>query len=278
MPRELGKLAEGIKPGICMLEYGDTGVGKTGSSVTGDARILHLNKEPKDPRLVHSQIRSDYADLVTYYEFDGFEDETAFLNDLIKQYREGKRPYETIFHDGLTFTMANYKKDLEDSRYEAQMLNKKKEDQPRGLIDRTRIERPDWGTLASLTARETKLLHELSKFGIMVVSTAISQEYPKWNSTVRVAPSLTGQEFSKLIHGWFDTIGYIVKPYHMNQDGKVDAPVISFVSPGSDGMSNSYMCRANPMLAKAELKWGGGVGLPLNLSVLAKIIRGEYAI
>jgi len=274
MPRELGKLSENEKPGICMLIYSDTGAGKTASAITGIPKILLLNKESKDPRLVHSQIRTDYSDLIEYYEFDGFEDEAGYLNGLIDRYRKGEHPYETIFHDGLTFTMANYKKDLEDSRYKAGMLNKDVKDQPRGLIDRTRIERMDWGTLASLTARETRLLHELSKFGIMVVSTAIAAEYPKWNSTVRVAPSLIGQEFSKLVHGWFDTIGYIVKPFHMLQDGKVEPPRISFIT-ADDGMSNAYMCRANPMLARAEQKYGS---LPLDLTTLSKIIRGEYKI
>jgi len=274
MPRELGKLSEDIKPGICMLIYGDTGVGKTGSSITGIRQILHLNKEPKDPRLVHSQINSDYANLVRYYEFDGFDDEADYLNGLIFRYRNGERPYETIFHDGITFSMATYKQQLEDNRYSVALKMKEDKDRPRGLIDRTRIERPDWGTIASLTARETRLLHELSKFGIMVVSTAISTEYPKWNSTVRVAPSLTGQEFSKLIHGWFDTIGYIVQPFHILPDGGVEPPKISFVS-SDDGMSNSYMCRANPFLARAERKYGP---LPLNLTKLSKIIRGEYEV
>ena len=274
MPRELKKLDGNIKPGICMLLYSDTGAGKTGSAMTAMQKILFLNKEPKDPRLVHSQIRSDYSEMTDYYEFDSFEDEAGFLNGLIERYRKGERPYETVFHDGITFSMATYKKDLEDARYAAGMLNKDEKDRPRALVDRTRIERPDWGTIASFTARETRLLHELSKFGIMTVSTAISQEYPKWNSTVRVAPSLTGQEFSKLIHGWFDTIGYIVKPFRILPDGKIDPAKISFIT-NDDGMSNSYMCRANPNLARAELKYGP---LPLDLTVLAKIIRGEYAI
>lgn len=274
MPRMLGKLPENVKPGICLLEYGDTSSGKTHSAITGIPKILFLNKEPKDPRLVHSVIRSDYSDIIDYMEFDGFYDEIEYLNGLILKYRAGERPYETIFHDGLTFTMSFYKQALEDDRFKARELSKKDEDKPRpGLVDRTRLERPDWGTLASLTARETRLLHELSKFGIMVVSTAISQEYPKWNSTIRVCPSLTGQEFPKLIHGWFDTIGYIVEPFHMLADGVMATPKISFLST-DDGMSNSYMCRANPLLVKAEIKYGH---LPLDLTTIAKIIRGEYA-
>ena len=274
MAKELGKLQDGSSPGICMLIYGDTGCGKTASAITAPQKILHLNREPKDPRLVHSQLRNDYADLVTYYEFSSFEDEASFLNDMIKQYQGGNRPFETIFYDGITFSMAGHKRDIEDSRYATGMLNKDVKDQPRGLVDRTRVERPDWGTIASLTSRETKLLHEISKFGTMVVSTAISAEYPRWNSTLRVAPSLTGQEFGKLMHGYYDSIGYIVKPFRTLPDGTLDPAKISFIT-NDDGMSNSFLCRANPNLARAELKYGP---LPLDLTVLAKIIRGEYTI
>ena len=275
MPKILGKLSEDIKPGICLLIYGDTSAGKTHAAITGIPKILHLNKEPKDPRLVHSIIRPDYHEIIDYIEFEGFEDEAEFLNKLIAKYQTGDRPYETIFHDGLTFTMAFYKQALEDDRFKARELSKKDEDKPRpGLVDRARLERMDWGTLASLTARETRMLHELSKFGLMVVSTAIAGEYPKWNSTIRVAPSLTGQEFPKLIHGWFDTIGYIVSPFHMLPGGQISEPKISFVST-DDGMGNSYMCRANPLVVRAEQKYGP---LPLNLEKIAKIIRGEFKV
>jgi hypothetical protein len=273
MPRELGKLPDNVKPGICMLEYADTSAGKTHSAITGIPKILLLNKEPKDPRLVHSISCPNYSDLIDYIEFDGFHDEIGYLDALIQRYRSGERPYETIFHDGLTFTMAFYKQALEDDRYRARELAKKDEEKPRpGLVDRARLERPDWGTLASLTARETRLLHELSKFGLLVVSTAIAAEYPKWNSTIRVAPSLVGQEFPKLIHGWFDTIGYIVEPFHMLPGGQIVTPKISFAST-DDGMSNAYMCRGNPILLRAEAKWGP---LPLNLTKIAQIIRGEF--
>lgn len=276
MPKILGKLSEDTKPGIAMLIYGDTGCGKTHSAITGISKTLFLSKEAKDPRLVHSLIRSDYAELIDYLEFDGFEDEISYLNSLILRYKNGERPFETIFHDGLTFSMANYKQAIEDDRFKAKELSKKEEDKPRpGLVDRVPMERKDWGTLAGLTARETRLLHELSKFGLLVVSTAIAAEYPKWNSTIRVAPSLTGQEFSKLVHGWFDTIGYVIQPFSMLPDGKASEPKISFVSTNDGTSSNSYMCRGNPLLIRAEQKYGP---LPLNLEKLAKIIRGEFQI
>ena len=278
MPQYFGKLDQ-TKPGICMLIYGPTNAGKTHASISGIPKVLHINKEPKDPRLVHSLIRSDYLDLIDYVEFDGFEDEEGSLNSLIEIYRAGRRPYETIFHDGLTFAMANTKTTLEENRFDAKELAKKEEDKPKpGLLDYASLIQKDWGTLASLTARSTRLLHQLSKFGVLVVSTAISTEHPKWNNAVEVAPSLTGQEFPKLIHGWFDTIGYIVRPFHIGANGEKIEPRISFISPSSGGWgadAGTYMVRANPRLIEAERKFGP---IRLDLTLIAKIIRGQQEI
>ena len=278
MPQYLGKLDQ-VKPGICMLIYGPTNAGKTHASISGIPKILHINKEPKDPRLVHSLIRPDYLELIDYVEFDDFDDEQESLNSLIRIYQSGRRPYETIFHDGLTFAMANTKATLENDRFDAKELAKKEDDKPKpGLLDYASLIQKDWGTLASLTARSTRLLHQLSKFGVVVISTAISAEHPKWNNTVEVAPSLTGQEFPKLIHGWFDTIGYIVKPFHIGPNGEVVEPRISFVSTSGGGWGNemgSYMVRANPRLIEAERKYGP---IKLDLTLIANIIRGEQTI
>lgn len=276
MPQYLGTLGNTV-PGICMLIHSYTNAGKTHSSITAPPKILHINKEPKDPRLVHSLIRPDYLNLIDYVEFDGFEDEEEGLNSLIEVYKTGRRPYETIFHDGLTFAMANTKATLESNRFDAKELAKKDEEKAKpGLLDYSSLIQKDWGTLASLTARSTRLLHQLSKFGVMVVSTAISTEHAKWNNSVEIVPSLTGQEFPKLIHGWFDTIGYIIKPFHIGPNGEKVEPRISFISPSSGGWmaeTGTYMVRANPRLIEAERKYGP---IKLDLTLIASIIRGTY--
>jgi hypothetical protein len=272
MPHFLGKIAGDEKAGICALFYGDTNSGKTHAAITAPKRILHINKEPKDPRLVHSLVRNDYADLVDYVEFSDFDDEQDFLNQLIEKYVAGERPYETIFNDSLTFAMANTKTALERMRFDNKETKAEIEKKAAPtLIDYASVEQKDWGTLASLTARNVKLLHRLSKFGLLVVSTAIATEYPKWNNTIKVAPSLLGQEFPKMIHGFFDTIGYVKQPFYLGPDGTKLAPRVSFVS-HSNEFSNTYMVRANPRLIEAERKFGPIV---LDLTVISKIIRGE---
>lgn len=266
----------GTTGGCCLLEYGPTGSGKTDSAKSLEEPILFINKEPKDPRLVHKAVKAEddkgmwklpNGKLIKYVEPEGFDDEMAFLNMLVEKAKAGTLRFKSIFHDGLTFTQASYKQNIEDSRYDARVLDPKEKD--RGLIDRFRFERPDWGAIASMMARETVLLNKLSKFGLVVVSTAIDTEYPKWNSSIRVAPALQGAEFPKLIHGYFDFIGYIVKPFRI-ESGNVQLPRISFVS-NDDSNGNGYMARCNSdKLIEAELKSGPP---PLDFEKILKVIR-----
>ena len=126
MPRILPKLESMNTIGACMLLYGPTGCGKTDACITGIDRILHMNKEPKDARLVHADRDPNYSERIDYIEFDGFYDEIDYLNELIEQYTNGKRPYETIFHDGLTFSMHRYNQQIEDDRFAFKQQSEKK--------------------------------------------------------------------------------------------------------------------------------------------------------
>jgi len=255
------------KHGSCILVYGPTGSGKTRSALTLPDPICYINKEPKDPRLVHASV--EHGKKITYYEADGFNDMMEFLHEQVMLASKGQCEFESFFHDGLTFSASVYRNLLEDDRYKANLMedpNSKKYPRP-GMVDRFNMEQKDWGILSSMMARETYLLNKLSKFGKVVVSTAIDAEFPKWNQSIRIAPALMGKEFPKLIHGYFDLIGYIVVPFHVI-DGKIITPRVSFISP-DDGLSNSYMARSNEKLAEAELKMGPP---PLDWSKILKVI------
>jgi hypothetical protein len=121
-------------------------------------------------------------------------------------------------------------------------------------------------------ARQTYLLNRLSKFGIIVVSTAISAEYPKYNSSIRMAPSLLGNEFPKLLHAYFDFICYAVEPFRFDQSGRPVLPRVSFL-PREDDIGLSYMARcSSTRLAEMEAKGGPA---PLNWTKILKVIRGK---
>ncbi len=260
------KIMDQANIGACILEHGPTASGKTMSALTLIEPILHINKEPKDPRAVHG---TNHGKDITYVEPEGFDDMMKFLNEAIEKARTGQFKYHSVFHDGLTFSNAIYKQVVEDDRYRARELSKN--DLPRpGMTDRFRFERPDWGTIASMVSRETFLLNKLSKFGVLVVSTAISAEYPKWNQSIRMAPSLLGLEFPKLIHGYFDYIGYIIQPFKY-VGGKPVTPRISFV-PKEDDVGVSYMARCS-CRRLAEIEATGDYP-PLEFNKIIKVIRG----
>ena len=255
--------------GACVLVHGPTSAGKTMSSLTMPQPILHINKEPKDPKTVHGVGHN--VD-ITYGYPKNYDEIMSYLNQLIIRYEKGERPFAGIFHDGLTFSNAMYKQAVEDDRYIARTLSKN--DLPRpGMTDKYKPERPDWGTIASMMARETSLLNRLSQFGVVVVSTAISTEYPKWNQGIRMAPTLIGQEFPKLVHGYFDYIGYIIQPYRRDPQGNPIVPRISFVPREDDMGGMSYMARNS--CTAIDIAEACGQYAPLNWTKILRVIRGK---
>lgn len=256
--------------GMTILIYGRTGSGKTYSAVTLPQPILFINKEPKDPRVVHSQFLESTD--ITYVEPESFDDICGFLNEAIEKARNNEFKFKSLFHDGLTFSNAIYKRYIEDSLYESKQ--KRKNDIINlELIDQFVVEQRGWGAIASMMSRESYLLNSLSKYGVIVVSTAVSTESQSYDKYSRIAPSLMGQEFPKLIHGYFDYIGYIIEPFAFDGDGKPIQPRVSFVSPRDEFGRTSYMARtSSSVLAEAEAKHGYP---PLDFRKILSVIHGE---
>ena len=261
--------------GTCMLIHGKTASGKTAAAITMDKPILHINREPKDPREIHKQLPDWDPSGITYVEPEGFDDMLEMLSNLALKAEAGTCRFRSIYHDGLTFGNTNYKQSVEDDRNEVRKHSKNDADKLGLLIRRFDKEQKDYSVIASMMARETYLLNRISKFGIVVVSTAQSTEYPKWNKSVRIAPSLIGQEFPKLIHGYFSYIGYVIQPFHYaNENGVVvpKPPKVSFVAK-EDDIGESYLARCScTRIAELEAK---GDYAPLHYSKIMRMIRGK---
>ncbi len=261
--------------GTCMLIHGKTASGKTAASITMERPMLHINREPKSPIEIHSQLPGWDPDTITYVEPEGFDDMLSMLNELASDAEAGTCKFKSIYHDGLTFGNTNYKQLVEDDRNTVRLASKNDADKLGLLIRRFDKELRDYSVIASMMSRETFLLNKISKFGIVVISTAQSMEYPKYNKSVRIAPSLVGQEFPKLIHGYFSYIGYILQPFRYEQQNGVTIPIpprVSFIAK-EDDVGESYLARCScTRLAEAEAR---GDYAPLNYSKIMKVIRGK---
>ena len=250
------------KLGGCFLIYGDSDSGKTTSFITLEDPALHINTQAKDARTVHQQFKHNKK--LSYVSPEGFDDLMESENRWVEQAKEGKFPFKSVMLDDLTFSQSNFRHELEDDRHGARELDDEKKTGIRGLTDRFRFEKPDWRSIGSMMSRITYLLNQFSKFGIVVVATAIAtHDFPKYGGGVKTAPNIEGFDYTRLLHGYFDFIGYIIDPFHFDEEMNPVPPRISFHSP--DG---TYMARCNSL----ELAKKGPA--PLDFTKIMKVIRG----
>lgn len=243
--------------GACFLIYGETNVGKTTSFDTLPEPILVIVTEPRDPRLVLSHTTKDF----TFREYDTFDEYLEALDTLNREYEGGKCKFASICFDSLSFFQSKLKADVEDARFDKDstpvlVSDKRKKNT---LVDRFRMERPDWGALGSMMKRLTWLLNRLSKYGVIVVATAVTVEYPTWDRELVAAPAFQGIDYGSVFNSYFDFIGYVRKGHP-----KPYPPVVSFVSKSDE----PFICKSS----SRALNDKGGTGI-LNFEKILAVIR-----
>lgn len=248
----------GVPLGKSILYYAPPGYGKTYAFQTLPGPIAVIVNEPRDPRIV----LKDAKEQIDFFEPDSFDEEIDLLNGWIEQGKEGKLIYKSVCKDGMTFVQGQYRMNLEDDRYGYRL---EKEEARNGLLDRFRIDKQDWQPLSSMMQRETYLLNKLSKFGIIVVATALVQENPKWDSSLQAAPALQGQ-FSQLVSGYFDFIGFVTESWYQDGDGKIHPPRVSFHSEDRSYIAKTCSNNLVPPPGKKSME--------LDFSKILKLIRG----
>jgi hypothetical protein len=250
----------------CWLIYGPPDSGKTYSALTCPMPMALINSESKDPRVTLGEEARDRD--ITVLENASFYEIMEWLHGQVN-----KPEYKCVMFDGLTVGMSNYRSYLADDRAEIRwkkMTDKEKAEAGGELKlarDRFTLDQSDWGIMAEMMLRQTKLMNTLSKRGVMVIATAISQESPRWDRTIGVGPALLGRDYPAQIHGLFDFIAYITKPWGIDEDGNVYPPKVSFHAPNGE-----YMARASGRLSRFR-----GAG-PLNYTKLLEIINKKDGI
>jgi len=250
--------------GTCTLFYSETGGGKTRSGGTCPGPIYFVNNEEKDPR----NVLVGCPKPIYYFEWDTIDEEFEKVNEWVNKATEDWRkkekkefPAATVFYDGLTFSQIKVKQRLEDDRYDFRVESK----EARGMIDRARLERPDWGVSNSLVIRLMGLYNKLSKLGVYVIFTAKEDTFEG-----TISPAIQGKEIPNSIHGFFDYIGWVSRPFKYDQNNTPLQPMITF-GPGHhpDGNIYKYVCRSSSdkLLRAGEL--------PLHWGNIFKIIKDE---
>jgi hypothetical protein len=250
------------KLGACILLYGDSDSGKTTSFLTLEDPSLHINTQSKDARTTFAQFK--HGKKITPVSPEGFDDLMDSLNRWVEQAKENKFPFKSVMLDDLTFSQSSFRFELEDDRHGARILDDEKKTGLRGLTDRFRFEKPDWRSIGSMMSRITYLLNQFSKFGIVVVATAIAtHDTPRYGGGVKTAPNLEGFDYTRLLHGYFDFIGYIIQPFAFDENMEPILPRVSFHC--NDG---TYMARCN------SIKLAQMGPAPLDFTKIIKVIRG----
>jgi len=254
------------KLGACILEYADTDAGKTMSALTLEDPIAFINTQAKDPRVNHLQVKHGKA--IKYFKpKDSFDDIMEDMNGWLERFRKGDILFKSLFFDDLTFGQANIRHDLEDDRHSARKLSEEEKTEIRGLTDRFRFEKPDWGSMGSMMSRLTYLFNQFSQYGVVVVATAVARhDYPKYGGGVKTAPSLVGMDYPQLLHGYFDFIGYVVEPFKLDEEMNPVLPRISFHSE-----DESFMARCNSLRL---LQMNKQKPAPLDFTKIMKVVRG----
>jgi len=249
------KLPE-AQTGICILIYSEFGWGKTFAYSTLPGKTKLISTERRDPRIS----LKGHDENIDYSIPDSYYDLMEWLNHANAGCESGEFPFQNVGLDSASFLMSSFKLAIEDDRLTERVeSDKAKYD---NLIDIGTLIDKDWGGLASMMKRITHSFTRLSQFGVNVIFTATEVAAPKWDLSLRGAPSFLGREFPAVLNGYFDFMGRIVEPWKIKENGSISPPTISFVSEKGDYVAK---CCSSKLAAK-----GNG---PLNYAKIFEIIN-----
>jgi len=236
------------KPGesksIMALIYGETGVGKTVSTLdTCPKPCLYVEIDPKP-------VERTGGGIVNFENIDiahpeNFIDLFTYINE---QADEVVKRYKSVVIDPFSFLVnVVLLGDLEDETARAEVFGNK-----RPLMNMGRTDLSGYGSLASLAKRLCKALGLLAVRGVNVICISLLDEAPKWNRELVAAPAFAGKEFNRDYPAYFDCIGLVQR---REEGGEiVYPPVVIFDSP-DESFVHKWSGQRKGRTVKGTLDW-----------------------
>lgn len=234
----------GESKGIMALIYGETGVGKTVSTLdTCPKPCLYVEIDPKP-------VERTGGGIVNFENIDiahpeNFIDLFTYINE---QADEVVKRYKSVVIDPFSFLVnVVLLGDLEDETARAEVFGNK-----RPLMNMGRTDLSGYGSLASLAKRLCKALGLLAVRGVNVICISLLDEAPKWNRELVAAPAFAGKEFNRDYPAYFDCIGLVQR---REEGGEiVYPPVVIFDSP-DESFVHKWSGQRKGRTVKGTLDW-----------------------
>jgi len=203
--------------------YGDTGVGKTVSTLqTAPPPICYIQTEPRS--LGPSLDAANRPDIeIDVFVYDDFPDLMEFVTN-----PDNFDRYASVIVDSYSHLMSvALSGEITDEAFEAKT---EAERQTKPLVSKAKMSIEGFGGLSANMFRLTAALGRLSQAGKCVVVTALLTENPRYNRELSAAPALKGREFPANMPGFFDLIG-LVQTRTDNEGKVIYPPWVRFQSP-----------------------------------------------
>lgn len=214
-----------VSTGDLILLYGDTGVGKSVTSLqTAMEPVLYFMFEPRNEKKILIAAEKDHGSidvsfvhyknwtetLESFADFTNFDDYESIIIDSISHIISGDLSFEIV-----------------DENYESM---DKKAIGSKKIIYKSKMTLEGFGALGEQMLRFTNLLAKLAQQGKTVICLARTEQNPKFNRELFAAPALKGKDYAKNMPGFFDFIGYVEPRIKDGQN--IYPPYVSFESDG----------------------------------------------
>lgn len=218
-----------VKNAVIAMAYGDTGVGKTVSTLlTAPKPIYYLEIEPRRvEQTLGSKMKYFKENELIIARPECFADVMDFFVPEEAE-RLNKKGIKTVVVDSLSHLMnVILLGEIEEETARAKVFSKDRE-----LVNLGRTDMAGYGAASSIMTKLCNRFRFFVDHDINVICLALLQDNPKWNKELYACPAFVGKSFNRDFPAYFDLIGMVLP--RKQRSKTVYPPKITFVSPDND--------------------------------------------